>query len=114
MADREDARGELHRLLHARGHATEGERCHHEGVPWRRQVGGTGLVLSIASSNQTGNSVHVCVGAYLRTSSHYVHIFLSTDTSFLIVHDLTCSQYSDFARGSESIDNGDVRPTCCN
>ena len=39
VADREDARGQFHRLLHARRHAAEGARRHHEGVPCWRQVG---------------------------------------------------------------------------
>ena len=38
VADREDERGKLHRLLHARRHAAEGERRHHEGIQGSRQV----------------------------------------------------------------------------
>ena len=32
LAHREDAGGELHGVVHARGHAPEGEGRHHEGV----------------------------------------------------------------------------------
>lgn len=38
LADGEDEGGQLHRVLHARRHASEGERVHHEGVPIRSQV----------------------------------------------------------------------------
>lgn len=39
LADGEDERSQLHRVIDARGHATEGAGVHHEGVPVRRQVG---------------------------------------------------------------------------
>lgn len=38
LADGEDEGGQLHRVLHARRHASEGERVHHEGVQIRSQV----------------------------------------------------------------------------
>lgn len=38
LADGEDARGQLHSELDARRHASEGERCHHEGVPFWPEV----------------------------------------------------------------------------
>ena len=39
LADGEDEGSQLHRVIHARGHAPEGARVHHEGVPVGRQVG---------------------------------------------------------------------------
>ena len=38
MADREDERGQLYGVVHARRHAPEGERRHHEGIQRGGQV----------------------------------------------------------------------------
>lgn len=41
LADREDERGQLHGVVHARRHASERERVHHEGVQIGSQVSHT-------------------------------------------------------------------------
>lgn len=68
LADREDEGGQLHGVVHAWRHASEGERVHHEGVPLWIQV---------------HKRAHVCThlnnGVLTKTSVCSSRVLISTD-----------------------------------
>lgn len=52
LAHGEDERSQLHSVIHARGHATEGERVHHEGVQIRHEVNARSSAASAGDEPQ--------------------------------------------------------------
>lgn len=70
LADREDARSQLHGVLYARRHAPEGTGVHHEGVPLGRQVLAHFLSLSPLSCIVPG-----IANCLLSVFCHFIQLF---------------------------------------
>lgn len=65
LADREDERSQLHGVIDARRHASEGEGVHHEGVQIRSQVTQPDQD-QVQDMSQTRNWLYEQISCYLK------------------------------------------------